>query len=318
MIVILTALDVEYMAVRARLAVNDTHEHDAGTLYDLGETPGGTHVALAVIGAGTTTAAALAERAVAEFSPRAVLFVGIAGALSGWLNIGDVVVAEKVYAHQGALLSGTEELARPRAYEGSHRLLQLAQRVGVRPRLLPNGAKVLRCPITSGDVLLNSAEAPLRKQLHRTYNDAVAIEMESAGYAQAIQLNHSVEFLTVRGISDHADGTKETTDREGCQTVAAENAAAVAIAVIDDLKEQETKSTSSPKRTGKHKKNGSGKQGDPGKKASSGKKAKAPQGTFTNTMKDNAQIGSQVIGLTGGITVNGRMNEDRGNDGGNR
>jgi 8-oxo-dGTP diphosphatase len=47
----------------------------------------------------------LAERAIAEFAPAAVLFVGVAGALRPQVALGDVVVATHVYAYHG----GTSE-----------------------------------------------------------------------------------------------------------------------------------------------------------------------------------------------------------------
>src|SRR5699024_429062 len=45
--------------------------------------------------------------------------------------------------------------------------------------------------------------------IRQTYNDAMAIEMEGAGVAQAGHLSGSPVAI-VRGISDRADGTKAT------------------------------------------------------------------------------------------------------------
>lgn len=89
-------------------------------------------------------------------------------------------------------------------------------------------------PIASGDVLLNSRDTPLARQLDSTYNDALAVEMESAGSAKAAQLR-DVPMLTVRGISDKADGDKHAADRAGWQEIAALNAAAFAASLIGRL-----------------------------------------------------------------------------------
>jgi hypothetical protein len=67
--------------------------------------------------------------------------------------------------------------------------------------------------------------------LRDRYDDAVAIEMESAGLASAGQLNNALT-LTIRGISDFADGAKSWTARP---QQAAEHAAAFAAAVIAQL-----------------------------------------------------------------------------------
>lgn len=90
-------------------------------------------------------------------------------------------------------------------------------------------------PIAAGEVVLNSRTSPLAEQLRRTYNDAAAIEMESAGVFGAGHLNRSWPVLTIRGISDRADGAKHIADKAGLQTVAAANAAAFAFALVEAM-----------------------------------------------------------------------------------
>jgi hypothetical protein len=85
-------------------------------------------------------------------------------------------------------------------------------------------------PIASGDVVRDSRETPLAEHLRRHYNDAVAIEMESAGAAEAAH-NNDVPLLAIRGISDKADGSKQSTDKAGWQNTAADNAARFTLAV---------------------------------------------------------------------------------------
>ncbi|SFB48492.1 Nucleoside phosphorylase [Amycolatopsis marina] len=266
MIVILTALQVEHQAVLEHMTGTEVHRHAAGTLFDVGSLGCRPHrrVALGVTGPGALTAAALTERAFTEFSPSAMLFVGVAGGLRDWLEIGDVVVATKVYAYHGGRSEDDEFLARPRAWEASHALEQVARRL---PRddawrfvggesMVPhdetsdNVPSVHFEPVAAGDVLLNSKVSPLAQQIRGGYNDAIAIEMESSGFALAGHLSGKVPMLTVRGVSDMADGTKAATDREGGQRVAARNAAAFAVALAAALEEetgrQEERSSSVP------------------------------------------------------------------------
>lgn len=249
MIVVLTALPVECEAVRAHLTEVTVHRHSAGTLFDVGRLTShrDRQVALAMTGAGGLTAATLTERAIAEFTPAAVIFVGVAGGLRDWLEFGDIVVATKMYAYQGGRSEDGQFLARPRAWEMSHVVQQLVRRIprdsGWRASLPDDGPGVHPAvhfePVAAGDVVLGSAVSPLRQQLTRNYNDAVAIEMEGAGFALAGHLNGNVPMAVVRAISDRADGTKSSTDRQGWQPIAARNAAAFAVALAAALDEQD-------------------------------------------------------------------------------
>jgi adenosylhomocysteine nucleosidase len=154
------------------------------------------------------------------------------------LTGGDVVVATKVYAVHGGRDNGDAFLARPKAWLASHELEEFARAVarsGAWTRLLPArrvpSPAVHFEPIASGEVIISSAAASLGGRLRNTYDDAVAMEMESAGVAQAAQLNRSLPVLSIRGISDHADAGKGLADTAGWQQVAAGHAAAFTVAM---------------------------------------------------------------------------------------
>jgi len=241
-IVVLTALDVEYQAVRARLTALRPHRHRAGTRYEVGLLPDGEcHAALGLTGVGNQSAAALAERAIAEFSPVAVFFVGVAGALWDHIMLGDVVVANRVYAYHGATSQDDGLKARPRSWEMAHEAEQLAHRLkrgGGWTRSLPPGAAVPEVrigAIAAGEVVQDSAISDQARWIRDVYNDALAVEMEAAGVAQAGHVNRSLPVVVVRGISDRANGTKATTDGAGWQSRAAANAAAFATAFAELL-----------------------------------------------------------------------------------
>lgn len=243
MFVILTALGVEQDAVLEHLVDIEVHEHDKGTLFDVGTIAGHPRhrVAVGITGAGTTTAATLTERARAEFSPTVMMFVGIAGGRRDSLSIGDVVVATKIHSYQGGRSEDDEFLVRPRSWELSHRLDQVARRLCRNNdwcSFLSGGAPIPGVhfdAIAVGDVVLNSRKSELARRIHTSYNDAVAVEMEGSGFAHAAALGDQVPAVVIRGISDHADGTKASTDRAGGQVIAARNAAAFAIALATRL-----------------------------------------------------------------------------------
>src|SRR6266540_2595406 len=238
-VVILTALDVEYQAILAHLTGLSEAPHPAGTLFEVGELRQSLcRVAVGLTGSGNTNAAVVAERAIAMFHPRALFFVGISGALHDDLALGDVVFATKVYAYHGGRADDRGFHAAPDAWYPAHPLEQIAHqlaRTNAWRRRLPDGdgrSLYLR-PVAAGEVVLNSATHPLRDQLDRHYADAAAIEMESAGAARAGQLNRSLPTLTIRGISDRADGRKYAADAGGHQAQAMVGAAAFAAALAD-------------------------------------------------------------------------------------
>lgn len=122
--VILTALPVEYQAVRIYL--NNIHEEThKGTVYERGAFAAGQwswDVGIAEIGAGNAGAAFEAERAIAYFNSSIVLFVGVAGGLKD-VKLGDVVVATKVYGYESGKAQNGAFLLRPDVGESSYRLI---------------------------------------------------------------------------------------------------------------------------------------------------------------------------------------------------
>lgn len=234
-VVVLTALDIEHAAVLDLIEAPAVHRHAAGTRFEIGRIRGvAGRVAVAVAGAGNGSAAVLAERAITEFRPLAVLFTGIAGALHDDLELGSVVVATKVYGYHGGYEERSGFSARPQAWDADHELEQIARQVNRAGDWLSSPPQVLFRPIAAGEIVLNSRRTPLAQQLRLHFADAAAIEQESAGTAKAAQLNRA-PFLAVRGISDKADGRKYQTDSAGWRPIAARNAAAFTIAIAAEL-----------------------------------------------------------------------------------
>jgi adenosylhomocysteine nucleosidase len=283
-VVILTALNVEYQAVRARMLSARVHWHPAGTRFEVGRLgPHGCRVALVLVGKGNHPAAVLAERAITEFAPVALLFVGVAGALSTRVALGDVVVASQVYAYHGGKAQDDGLKARPKSWEISHEAAQVAQHVmrggGWFAAPLP---KVHFGPIAAGEVVQDSQTSDHARWVREHYNDALAIEMEAAGVAQAAHLNRSLPVVVIRGISDRADGSKAITDAQDWQASAAAHAAAFADALAQDLVAQ----------CG---------QAHRQRNEESPRMETAP--TFSNLATGNARVGAQFGQVIGNVTV---------------
>jgi nucleoside phosphorylase len=241
-IVVLTALPLEAAAVRAHLPQPTRHDLPAGTIVEEAALPGtGYNICLVCTGPGNGQAAVVAERVINWAGPAAVLFVGIAGALKEDVALGDVVAATRVTGFQGGKDTADGFKTRPDTWASAHRLIQVAQYVEAHAlwlKFLPDEGRpvpnVHFKPIVSGDVVKDTDDSPLAVLLNTTYNDAVAIEMEAAGAAQAAQ-HPAVDLLVIRGISDRSDGTKASSDDGAWQTRAARHAAAFALGVIAAL-----------------------------------------------------------------------------------
>ncbi len=97
--------------------------HREGTLFEVGtlqDTPW--RIAVSSLPDGPMNAAVLAERATALFAPEALLSVGVARSLRDDIAARDVVVATRIYAHQGGREDMHNFRARPRVWEATHRL----------------------------------------------------------------------------------------------------------------------------------------------------------------------------------------------------
>jgi nucleoside phosphorylase len=228
-IVFLTALSVEFDAVHAHLIGPTPHTDRNGTRYTIGRLPGGRRVALALIGEGNLAAAALVGRAIEEFSPCVLLLVGVAGAITDDAQVGDVVVATRIHTYHGGREESETFRPRPKGWPVAHDLEQAARALA-HAGTLPD-MRVHFKPIVSGDVILDSRTSPLAGLLATYYSDAIAIDMESAGVAEAAHRRNFHRAMTIRAISDTADGAKRQRDAAGWQPRAAARAAAFAVAL---------------------------------------------------------------------------------------
>lgn len=243
--VILTALPIEYLAVRSHLkdTIKKVHE---GTIYELGlfqSEAQSWKVAIAEIGMGNPVAASAAERAIAYFKPRLAFFVGVSGGLKD-VQIGDVVAANKVYGYEFGKVDGEGFKTRPSVYNSTHALEQQARAVArsqdwlqrLPLPVLDPAPKALVGPIAAGEEVLASTDSQLWNLIKQSYGDALAVEMEGHGFLAALHTNQHVESLVVRGISDLIDGKLEA-DAANSQELAAQHASAFAFEVLAELGE---------------------------------------------------------------------------------
>ena len=216
-VVILTAILEEYNAVKAQLddVQNDTRQ---GTSYETGifkmDQKDIAIVKIRECGQTNSVASQEAERAIHNFDPDCMFFVGIAASRKPIdFNIGDVIFPEKIYAYEGGKEDRNAFSARPDVQSATYDLFELAkvERRATDWYKLINKFKD-REPkanlgvIASGEKLIENYNSHVGNILTKYYNDTSAVEMEGFGFAQAISKQgrerRKILFGVVRGISD--------------------------------------------------------------------------------------------------------------------
>lgn len=242
-VVILTALEVEYRAVRAHLDRVRTLAPERGSLFEVGAFRGDAAehtVAVHMTGPGNPAAAVTADRATALFTPRAVLFVGVAGGRKD-VALGDVVAADSVYDYETGKDTERAFLPRTKTHHCAYGLVQLARLVAAaddwQRRLGPGGGERPRAhvkPIAAGGRVITHHRSQSGRRLAGGAGDAVAVDMEGFGFLTGAHLDRRAEALVIRGISDLLGDKAEAHDALW-QPLASRNAAAFAFELISRM-----------------------------------------------------------------------------------
>ncbi|MFM9950360.1 MAG: SUMF1/EgtB/PvdO family nonheme iron enzyme [Saprospiraceae bacterium] len=248
-IIILTPIPPEHDAILAYLS-SRTERIVEGSRYISGFYQGkygGINIVTQLTGPGNTTIALATANAIRRFQPKVVILAGVAGGIKD-VEIGDVVVGTKFYGYE----YGGEQERQPRftirALNGSYSrdLLITAQFVaesGLWQKRAANtslNAKVALGPIASGDRVIATKDEAIATLLRQSFNDITAVEMESSGFGQAMQLNPEIRFINIRGISDLLVG-KAQADAGYSQERAVKNMAAFTFEFIYQLNPENLK-----------------------------------------------------------------------------
>jgi len=170
---------------------------------------------------GKVAAAATTVTLIREFGVDAVIFVGVAGAVSPAVRVGDMVVAADLLQHdmdaspifpryEIPLLGCSRIAADPdlstRLMHSANHFLQQAFRqqiaAGTRRTFGLDAPRVHAGTIISGDCFVNDSAGVRR--LREAVPDALCVEMEGAALAQICH-EYDMPFAVLRTISDRAD-----------------------------------------------------------------------------------------------------------------
>ncbi len=218
-VVILTAIKEEYAAVRSHLdseTINVIRKDSI--LYEQGIFKHeGRDVAKVIIkecGPKNPGTAQETQRAITNFRPQYIFFVGIAGSRKPQdFGLGDVIFPENVHYYEGGKSELNSFLARPDDVKPTHALCDLARIEqhkddwkklikGDLERDVSFGVGV----IASGEKVVEHYDSAVGKILATHYGDAACVAMEEYGFLNAVR-RQGVEYATmmagvVRGVSD--------------------------------------------------------------------------------------------------------------------
>lgn len=257
-VLVLTALDVELAAAKQAFGIAEDAEHattenglhiwKAPVTQPSGKTA--SCVVACFAGAGNVDASSLTSMLLGELRPSNVLMLGIAAGLRDKCALGEVVLAERIVAYEGAaLIEGGKVEVRPEITRLTMRVRQdissyLSNRATLESRLaerylalgiefpdqveagpVAKGTLPKTATVASGEKLLRDPEKFLgMRELHGKTEVA---EMEGAGLFAACA-NFGKPVLMVRGISDFGDSRKDNR----FHLLAAKAAAAVTVDYI--------------------------------------------------------------------------------------
>lgn len=154
-------------------------------------------------GVGKVNAARVCQIITDKFDLDCIINVGSAGGLNENLNIGDIVVGEKLIQHDFDVTAfGREKGFIPETgkfFESDKALLEKCKNIKI------DNQKIVTGIIGSGDVFLTNTT--LKENIKEIFN-CDCVEMEGAAVAQVCALNN-IPFLVIRSISDIPNGKNE-------------------------------------------------------------------------------------------------------------
>ena len=160
-------------------------------------------VMLVRCGIGKVNAAMCTQILIDKFNPDFIINIGVAGAVSDEVNIGDIVLSTYLVEHDfDCTAFGYEKGIIPRLesskFFANEELLSIAEK----SKYILSDISFFKGVIVSGDVFVSSKT--MKDDLYIRYG-AMCTEMEGASIAHVCYLNLK-PFLVIRSMSDKADG----------------------------------------------------------------------------------------------------------------
>jgi len=199
MIGIIGAMDIEVENLIQKLCEKSTNVY-SGITYTTGKY-NKTDVVVAKCGMGKVNAAMCTQTMLLMYSPKAVINIGVAGALSQNVKVGDIVIGTAAVQHDFDL----SPIGFDRGFiaELNNKFVSCTEEITEKLELAAQKTKSTYHMgiIATGDCFINSGIT--KDALFNEFN-AIACEMEGASIAHICALNNT-NFGIVRTISDNAN-----------------------------------------------------------------------------------------------------------------
>lgn len=163
-----------------------------------------TEVVVVKSGVGKVNAARTTQILIDKLNVKSVINVGSAGALNPFLNIGDIVIADKLiqhdfditaFDHDKGYITGVGDYI----YSNDELVKKLQNTVN---KIENKAYKVITGVIASGDIFCTDIN--MKNKIYSKFN-AECVEMEGAAIAQVCYLD-KIPFVVLRSISDSPNG----------------------------------------------------------------------------------------------------------------
>ena len=158
-------------------------------------------------GVGKVNAARVTQILIDTFNVKCVINVGAAGALNPFLNIGDIVIGEKLiqhdfditaFDHDKGYITGVGDYI----YSDIELIEKFKKAAN---NLKEKDYKIKTGIIATGDIFCTDIE--MKNKIYSKF-DADCVEMEGAAIAQVCYLDN-IPFIVIRSISDSPNGNNE-------------------------------------------------------------------------------------------------------------
>ncbi|KYR01178.1 hypothetical protein DLAC_02287 [Tieghemostelium lacteum] len=169
---------------------------------------------------GKVAAASTVTTLLHHYKVNCLIFIGVAGALSQDLNVGDIVISDQLFQHDMDARPLCEKhqipLTNDRLFKSNETLVQNATKSAAlfiasinqtlsaitREKFSIIAPKVVTGKIATGDTFIHQSSQKLA--LKNDMPDTLAVEMEGAAVAQICH-DYDIPFVVLRTISDKAD-----------------------------------------------------------------------------------------------------------------
>lgn len=215
---IMGAMPEEISSIRRHMSGISEIEHGSRIYYS-GKI-NGIDVVLVFSRWGKVAAAATVTSLITEFKINQIIFTGVAGATSKELNIGDIIISDKLYQHDMdprpffpkheipltgiTLFHADKTLVRAATLACQELLSTIGETVGAEKlgKFNITSPKYRIGVIASGDKFVH--EEKETETILAEKPETTAVEMEGAAVAQVCH-DYSIPFVIIRTISDRAD-----------------------------------------------------------------------------------------------------------------